>query len=287
MRFQSLASVSLAELTHTFNEAFSDYFVPLQLSVEAMAVKLRSESIDLRYSIGAFEGAQLKGFILHGIDTWSGRRAVYNAGTGVVPAFRGKGLTQQLYAAIVPRLKEEGMVQHQLEVIEQNAPAIRVYEKVGFTQARTLSCFRGRAEGEADPELSFDEVTTPDFEAYRVYWNYTPTWQNDLPAVQLALDAHKVIELRKGAERVAYAIYAPASGRVKQYAVHPAYRRQGFGRQLFQYLSRAIGDRDVTLINVDDSDTASLHFFNAIGFQRFLGLWEMKYNSKKELGIGD
>lgn len=279
MRFQCLSSVSLAELTQTFNEAFSDYFVPLQLSEEAMAVKLRSESIDLRYSIGAFEDGKLRGFILHGIDTWSGRRAVYNAGTGVVPAHRGKGLTQQLYQAVVPQLKEEGMVQHQLEVIEQNAPAIRVYEKVGFTCARTLSCFKGRTEGEVDPALSFDEVAVPDYEAYKRYWSFTPTWQNDTPAVQLALDAHKIIELRKGSERVAYAIYAPASGRVKQYGVDPRHRRQGYGRQLFQYLSQANCGKDVILINVDDSDTASRDFFKAIGFQRFLGLWEMKYVS--------
>jgi ribosomal protein S18 acetylase RimI-like enzyme len=280
MRFQSLSSVSLAELTQTFNEAFSDYFVPLRLTEEAMAVKLRSESIDLRYSIGAFDGEELKGFILHGVDTWSGRRAVYNAGTGVVPAYRGKSLTRQLYSAIVPELKKEGMVHHQLEVIEQNAPAIRVYEKVGFTRVRTLSCFRGLVAGEEAPGLSFSEVADPNFEAYRYFWNFTPTWQNDIPAVQLALDAHKVIELRADSELVAYAVYAPASGRVKQYGVHPEHRRKGYGRQLFGYLCQAAGGKEVTLINVDDSDTASHEFFEAIGFQRFLGLWEMTYTSQ-------
>ncbi|HEY1115773.1 MAG TPA: GNAT family N-acetyltransferase [Chitinophagaceae bacterium] len=281
MRFQSLSSVSLAELTQTFNEAFSDYFVPLRLSEEAMAVKLRSESIDLRYSIGAFEESQLKGFILHGIDTWSGQKAVYNAGTGVVPAYRGQGLTRQLYGAIVPLLKAEGMVQHQLEVIEQNAPAIRVYEKVGFTRTRSLSCFKGRVEGVVNPELSLVEVTIPDFQAYKGYWSFTPTWQNDTPAIQLAQDVHKIVELRKDGERIAYAIIAPASGRVKQYAVHPQYRRKGYGLQLFQYLCQANEGRDVILINVDDSDTASQDFFKSIGFQRFLGLWEMRYRCKE------
>lgn len=279
MRFQSLDSVSLAELTQTFNEAFSDYFVPLQLTEEAMATKLRSESIDLGRSIGAFDGGALKGFILHGIDTWSGRRAVYNAGTGVVPAYRGKGLTGQLYSVIVPQLKEEGIVQHQLEVIEQNVPAIRVYEKVGFTCVRTLSCFKGRVEGEADPALSFEEVTHSDFKAYQRFWSFTPTWQNDTPAVQLALDAHKIIEVKKGEELVGYGVLAPASGRVKQYGVSPNYRRRGYGRQLFAHLCRIAGNKDVTLINVDDRDEASIAFFKAIGFQRFLGLWEMKYTS--------
>lgn len=278
MRFQNLSAVSLTELTGTFNEAFSDYFVPLQLSEEAMDTKLRSENIDLHYSIGAFDGDRLKGFILHGVDTRSGERVVYNAGTGVVPAYRGNGLTQQLYGAIVPQLKEEGMVQHQLEVIEQNAPAIRVYEKVGFTCTRTLSCFKGRVEAEADPSLTFTEVASPRFDVYPSFWNYMPTWQNDSPAVRRALDAHKVIELSQAGELVGYMIYAPASGRVKQYAVHPEHRSQGYGRQLFSYLCRSV-EREVTLINVDDSDAASINFFKAIGFQRFLGLWEMRFRS--------
>ena len=42
MTIQSLSAVSLAELTNAFNEAFSDYFVKLQLSEPAMADKLRS-----------------------------------------------------------------------------------------------------------------------------------------------------------------------------------------------------------------------------------------------------
>jgi ribosomal protein S18 acetylase RimI-like enzyme len=277
MTIQSLSSVSLAELTGAFNEAFSDYFVKLQLTEPAMAVKLRSENIDLNYSIGAFENNQLIGFILHGIDTLNGVKTVYNAGTGVVSAHRGKGLTEQLYKAVLPLLRGEGMIHHQLEVIEQNAPAIRVYEKIGFQTARTFSCFKGTVNGPIDPELTISEATIPDVEAYASWWNFAPSWQNDTPAIQRAPEEHKVVELRKGEQLLAYAAYMPATGRVKQYGVHPAHRRKGYGRQLFSYLCSTTGQGEVNLINIDESDTASIGFFKAIGFQRFLGLWEMKY----------
>jgi ribosomal protein S18 acetylase RimI-like enzyme len=279
MRFQDLSFVSIPELTGAFNEAFSGYFVPLQLTEEAMEVKLRSEGIDLQYSIGAFDGDRLCGFILHGVDTRHGHTAVYNAGTGVVRAYRGKGLTQQLYQAVLSRLTREGMIHHQLEVIDQNAPAIRAYEKVGFTRTRSLSCFKGTAEGQPDPVLTFEEITAPDLDTYSPYWSFIPTWQNDTPSVGRALDAHKVIELRKDGELLAYAIYAPASGRVKQYAVHPAHRRKGYGRQLFTYLCSLNDNQLLTLINVDESDAASMNFFNTLGFQRFLRLWEMTYTA--------
>lgn len=281
MRFQDLSSVSLTELTRAFNEAFSDYFIKLQLNEEALATKLRSENVDLHCSVGAFDGEQLIGFILHGVGTRGTERVVYNAGTGVVPAYRGQGLTRQLYQSVLPVLAKEGMLQHQLEVIEQNTPAISVYEKVGFTRARTLGCFKGTLQGETDPQLTFEEVATPDFEAYRRFWNFTPTWQNDTPSVQRALDAHRIIEVKKDGELVAYAVYTPANGRVKQYGVHPDHRRKGYGRQLFRYLCRTSSTKEAILINVDESDTASIGFFKALGFQRFLGQWEMTYTAER------
>lgn len=277
MTIQSLASASLAELTRSFNEAFSDYFVPLQLTEPAMAVKLRSENIDLNYSIGAFENNELKGFILHGIDTLDGVKTVYNAGTGVVPPHRGKGLTEQLYKTVLPLLSKEGITHHQLEVIEQNAPAIRVYEKIGFRTVRTFSCFKGTVEEAVDPAISIAEVPAPDFQAYASWWNFAPSWQNDSPAILRALEAHRIVELRKGEELLAYAAYSPATGRVKQYGVHPDHRREGYGKQLFSYICSTISNREVNLINIDESDTASTGFFKALGFQRFLGLQEMKY----------
>jgi ribosomal protein S18 acetylase RimI-like enzyme len=279
MTIQSLSSVSLAEITDTFNEAFSDYYIKLQLTEPAMALKLRSENIDLSYSIGAFDGGKLRGFILHGVDNVRGVKTVYNAGTGVVPAYRGQRLTEQLYKAVLPGLQKEGMVHHQLEVIEQNEPAKRVYEKIGFDRVRTFSCFKGSVTAEADPAISIQEVTEPQFDTYASFWNYAPSWQNDTPAIKRSLDAHKIVELRKGEELVAYAAFMPATGRVKQYGVHPQHRKKGYGKQLFHYLCGASPNNEVNLINVDDSDTASIEFFKAIGFQRFLGLWEMKFSN--------
>lgn len=279
MTIQSLASVSLAEITDTFNEAFSDYYVTLQLSEPAMALKLCSENIDLSYSIGAFDQGRLKGFILHGVDDIRGVKTVYNAGTGVVPTYRGQRLTEQLYKVVLPSLQKEGMVHHQLEVIEQNEPAKRVYEKIGFDRVRTFSCFKGSAAVEPDPALSIKEITEPQFDTYASFWNFAPSWQNDTPAIRRALDAHKIVELRKGEELVAYATYMPATGRVKQYGVHPEHRRKGYGKQLFHHLCSVSPHNEVSLINVDENDTASIEFFKAIGFQRFLGLWEMKFNN--------
>ena len=277
MEIRNLSAVPLSELTQVFNQAFEGYFVPLQLTEEAMATKIRSENINLNYSVGVFDHNQLKGFILHGLQMQSGRKMVYNGGTGVVPEFRGNQWTEQMYGAVIPLLKQDGIYEHQLEVIEQNTKALRIYEKIGFNTVRTLSCFKGRLERILEPEVSIREVPIPRFEVYTGFWNFSPTWQNDTPAILRALDSHKVIEMNKDEELIGYAIYAPSNGRVKQFAIHPAYRCRGYGRALFGYLCNVPEKREVNLINIDERDASSMAFFKAIGFQRFLGLLEMKY----------
>lgn len=277
LTFASLAHVPVANLAATFNEAFAGYFIPLQLSEEAMATKMKSENILPAYSIGAFEGDRLVAFILHGIDTINGARTAYNAGTGVVPSHRGQRLTAQLYEAIIPRLLKEGIRHHQLEVIDENAKAAKVYEAVGFQTVRSLGSYKGSITAAADSSLTIGEVFTPDFDRYESFWNFKPTWQNASSAITRALDAHKIFEVRKENQLVAYAAFAPATGRIKQFAVHPHHRRQGYGRSLFAYLCSFSTTCEVTLINIDESDPASAGFLTAIGFQRFIGLQEMKY----------
>lgn len=48
--------------------------------------------------------------------------------------FRGRGIATQLFDALLKELKEQGIVKVFLEVEHDNAPAIALYEKSGFTK---------------------------------------------------------------------------------------------------------------------------------------------------------
>ena len=67
-----------------------------------------------------------------GIDNREGVPTAYNAGTGIIPAFRGQGIVGEMYEMLLPRLKAMGIRQSILEVICQNERAIKAYEKAGF-----------------------------------------------------------------------------------------------------------------------------------------------------------
>lgn len=53
-------------------------------------------------------------------------------GIGVIAAFRGRGIGTRLVAATLERARATGLTRIQLDVRERNAPAIALYEKLGF-----------------------------------------------------------------------------------------------------------------------------------------------------------
>lgn len=56
----------------------------------------------------------------------------------VHPDFRGQGMAQQLLNACFEYYNERGAMRYTLEVDTQNAPAIKLYEKLGFRRYSTL-----------------------------------------------------------------------------------------------------------------------------------------------------
>lgn len=50
----------------------------------------------------------------------------------VSPEFRGKGLNKQVINTLIDWSKKRGIFEIRLEVYEQNQPAVKAYEKLGF-----------------------------------------------------------------------------------------------------------------------------------------------------------
>lgn len=275
MEFRTLENTSIAEITTAFNEAFNDYFIRLQLTEQTMAAKMRSENILLHYSVGAFEQNRLVGFILHGYDLVDNIKTIYNGGTGVIPAFRGKGITAALYQHIIPVLQKDGIHTHLLEVIDNNFPAIKIYEEAGFKIIRKLAAFKSDSQIENIKDIAVTEINTIDEEAKR-FISIKPAWQNSLASIERDKENHAFLGVYKQNKLVAYAVYAPASGRVRQCAVHPDHRRIGIGTALFQHMQHNSGTGELLVTNIDTSYQPALSFFDALKFKKILGIYEMK-----------
>jgi ribosomal protein S18 acetylase RimI-like enzyme len=138
----------LAEL---FTAGYEGYFVPLQIDEATLDFMVGAWDIDLaRSRVAQRDGEPVGlGLALRGDDAWIG-------GLGVVPAARRTGSGRRLMEAVLA--EAPGPVR--LEVIEQNEPAIRLYEELGFERTRILEVWSLTAEpppstaGDADRDAA-------------------------------------------------------------------------------------------------------------------------------------
>lgn len=199
----TLESVTTNELLAVFNSSFSDYIVPFHLTKEQLEDKIKSDRIGLKLSAGAFEGNNLIGFILHGYDTVDYVKVVYNVGTGVIPTKRGNKLTKRLYEYLLPIFKVQNIDKVVLEVITENKPALTTYKSIGFETVRKLNCYKGSINIINTPsDLEIRELTYHDWRQLQSFWDWKPSWQNSITAVEILKSTNISIAIYKGEKHV-------------------------------------------------------------------------------------
>lgn len=143
MKIKALSSTPFEEIISCFLTAFEGYFVKLPEDIEHWRSRFIIARVKWNFSFGMFDGDQLVGYILTGIDQHNGKLTAYNAGTGVIKEYRGKSIVDQLYTHALPLMKARGVEKCLLEVICENERAIKVYQRIGFKITRHLRTFSG------------------------------------------------------------------------------------------------------------------------------------------------
>ena len=274
MEIITLQSISLSSLTSAFNRGFSDYAIKFQFTDEDFQKKIISENIIQEYSVGAFEHGELIAFILHGLEDIDGQKRVFNAGTGVAPKYRGQRIVEKLYNYILPVLKNKGYRHHQLEVLDGNDKAEKIYAKVGFLRSRHVISFSGTVAQYSDTNIEIKEVRSLDWTVVKTFCNVEPTWQNSFSAIQRTIDHYTIVEAYYKNEFAGFAIYDPKTGRLRQFGVKKECRSKGIGKSLFAYAGGKIGQ--VSFTNYDMSDYNSIAFFTSLGLKSGNELIEMR-----------
>ena len=124
---------SYAELAALFTRGYEGYFVPVQVDEPTLRYMVDSWDIDLARSRVA-PGEGLCNLAVRGDRAWIG-------GIAVVPEARRKGLGRALMEAVLELAPPTVL----LEVIEENEPAITLYEALGFERTRVLEVWRVEA----------------------------------------------------------------------------------------------------------------------------------------------
>jgi ribosomal protein S18 acetylase RimI-like enzyme len=115
-----------------WNEGFKGYFVDLTLPLDGFLQRLSYENISPEHSLIAFDEKRPVGFLLNAFRNSRGRKIACNAGTGVVPDMRGKGVGKALVSAAIEVYKSESVDVALLEAVQGNDSAIALYQKNGY-----------------------------------------------------------------------------------------------------------------------------------------------------------
>src|SRR5690348_14387151 len=134
VEFRRSSDVSLAELASVFSASYEGYFIPLAVDETQLGYMVEVFDLDLSRSLVAVDHEGPIGLAnlgRRGERTWLG-------GVGVVRDRRGSGVGESLTRMLLDQAREAGAREMVLEVIVENAPAIGLYEKLGFVRTREL-----------------------------------------------------------------------------------------------------------------------------------------------------
>lgn len=272
MTIQTLEAVPIPILAKVFNQSFSDYVIPFSLSETDLKAKIAAENIRLDYSVGVFSANELTGFILVGTNSIDQRPTAYNAGTGVIPQYRGQRHTQAMYDFLLPLLQSNGFSDHLLEVITQNDKAIHIYKRIGFKTLRALNCYKGNI-APSRSSSDFKPLDVLDWELMVSFWDFKPSYQNSITTIDRMQNDLEFVGAFTDGNLVGYIIFSAT--RIKQFAVHPQFRRMGIGRQLFYEVQKKAGNAIVSLTNIDAAHKGTNTFLLEIGLVQTVQQLEM------------
>ncbi|WP_367867714.1 GNAT family N-acetyltransferase [Pedobacter sp. WC2423] len=276
MEIRNLENIDLEKLVSVINLSFSDYIVPMQLNLEKLKSKIVAEDVKLELTRGVFDEGQMVGIMLHGLRESEQGLIVYNAATGVIPDYRGKGLVREMYAHLLPELKKLQVKKMVLEVITGNHSAIKAYEKMGYTVVRKLNCYSGKLSViKHNRVTTLKEIESFNWSEFIAFWDTVPSWQNAVQSLENTKEHCHVAGAYINDLLVGYAIFNPVSRKINQFAVAAAYRGQGIGNELFSYINEVVEQQEVYVYNVDHQAVSTLEFLKSVGLLEKTAQFEM------------
>ena len=211
----------------------------------------------------------------------TGYVTAYDAGTGIVPAHRGQGLARRMLDHALPALGERGVEEFVLEVLQDNAPAIRAYRKAGFETTRALRSFVAAERvipAQASSRWSLRPIRLEEFERMAEEMDWLPSFENRVSAVRAILsDVSLVGAFEKDRCVGAYAYSAPLRW-LLSLVVCRSHRRLGVGRALLAHAAEHLphGVERMAALNVDGADTGMQGFLRHLGFTPLVDQFEMR-----------
>lgn len=267
MEIKALGDTGFDTIYDAFSQAFADY--ELRLNREQLHAMLIRRGFDSNLSFAAFDGNSIVAFTFNGTGNFNGIPTVYDTGTGTLKEYRGKGLATRIFEYSIPFLKEKGIKQYLLEVLQHNTKAVSVYKNLGFETTREFNYFMQKNEEvrneirKTDFALNIGTVEIEKLNSVSGFRDFYPSWQNDFESIKRA--GKEMICLGAFAEKrlAGYGIFESTSGDITQIAVNKQLRRKGIASLLLREMLRLNKHDSVKIVNTDVACNSIIAFLKA------------------------
>ena len=251
------------DLCDALNSCFEDYVVPFHLSTAQADRRFRRESLDAEASSVWTDDVGPVAVTLIARRGWDSRLAAM----AVAKRLRGQGVGRHVMKVVVDEARNRGDRRLVLEVVEQNLPAIKLYEGVGFRKTRRIvgwerppdmaGAGKGAVVEEADPSV-----------AVRAFYDLGPRdmpW--NLQPVTLAQLAVPTKAFTVDGQAFTLVTDTPSDRAVLwQIAVVPESRGQGLARRLVEGVA-ALYPGKTLFTSIDVPEDLTRGFFERTGFR--------------------
>lgn len=263
MELTPASELSLRALSTLFARSFEGYFVPLPDVPALFDARVRSENISLEDSRVARVDGEPVGLVL------VARRGRVSriAGMGIVPAHRHRKLGGAMLWPVMEEARARGDTRLLLEVFEQNAPAVKLYERLGFQRVRRLVGFVGTPAAEP---AALEEVEPR--ECARLLPDGLPWQCMPVTVAGMALPARA---FRLGPAVAVIADVSAPTLVLRALAVEPEARGRGAGRRLLRALAAAWPGRSLAVGAIVPEGLCDRFFLGAGFSYPALSQWEL------------
>lgn len=260
----------LADLAQILNRGFEAYFVPIEFNPVTFLNMIHKDGIDLTASHVLLVEQQPCGIAL--IARRGALRASRLAAMGIAEEVRGKGAGSWLMEILVKEARQRNDREMVLEVIEQNEPAVKLYQKSGFQVVRRLIGFE-RKEAEEKERGALYKIDLREMGRL--------VSQHGLPDLPWQLSGESIAQLNppagaycKGQAYVAISDVEAEHVVIWSLLVEPEARGQGLGSDLLKSLIAEYPGRTWHVPAILPEELGKI--FERAGFEREeLSQWQM------------
>lgn len=258
-------------LCHAMANAFSDYAVPVTLTLPAFRLMMAQRGLTRSTSHVAIVDGQLVAIWLVSVRGM----ASYLISSGTLPAYRGKGLATKLALTSLDHLRQKGLTSFQTEVLMENTAAAALYQKLGMHTRRELSCYTITGQRPRTRPQVVPAQWTQIADTTASFLDWPPSWQNSDASVTASGDEVLCFGTYTCSTLTGYAVLQPDTGRILQIAVHPGARRRGIGTALVNHAWAQSHTDQLGLINADRADQGFAAFVQSFPNRETPGQFEL------------